>query len=158
MAKAYSSEYKSTLAAVSAPESPLMLLQIDHVDLVAPIRVVSDTQNIVSNGNTFIAYPFKFILPSDYENQLPKAKIEISNVGRDLMEWIETSAGAAGTTIRFMQIMRSRPNQIEWEITMSLYNVQVTPTAISGELGFENLFNKPAISIQYRPFTAAAIF
>lgn len=158
MAKAYSSAYKSTLAAVSAPEAPLMLLQIDHVDLVTPIRVVNDTQNIVSNGNTFIAYPFKFVLPSDYENQLPKAKIAIDNVGRDLMEWIESSAGAAGATIRFMQIMPSRPNQIEWEITMSLYNVQVNPVEVTAELGFENLFAKPAISIQYRPENCAAIF
>lgn len=158
MARAYSPEYKSTLAAVSAPEAPLVLLEINHVDLVAPIRVVNDTQNITSNGNTFTAYPFKFILPSDYENQLPKAKIAIDNIGRDLMEWIESSGGAAGATIRFMQIMRSRPNQIEWEITMSLYNLQVNPMEVTAELGFENLFAKPAISIQYRPETCAAIF
>lgn len=158
MARAYSSAYKSTLAAVSAPEAPLILLEINHVDLVTPIRVINDNQNLTSNGNTFIAYPFRFVLPSDYENQLPKAKIAIDNVGRDLMEWIESSAGAAGATIRFMQIMRSRPNQIEWEITMSLYNVQVNAMEVTAELGFENLFAKPAISIQYRPETCAAIF
>lgn len=158
MAKAYSAEYKSTLAAVSAPEAPLILLVINHVDLDTPIRVVNDTQNITSNGNEYVAYPFKFILPNDYENQLPKAKIAIDNVGRELMEWIESSGGAAGATVTFMQIMRSRPNQIEWQITMSLYNVQVNPMEITAELGFENLFAKPAISIQYRPETCAAIF
>jgi hypothetical protein len=52
MAKAYSSAYKSTLAAVSAPEAPLILLVINHVDLTTPIRVVNDTQNITSNGNS----------------------------------------------------------------------------------------------------------
>lgn len=158
MAKAYSAEYKSTLAAVSAPEAPLILLVINHADLASPIRVVNDTQNITSNGNTYIGYPFRFILPNDYENQLPKAKLAIDNVGRDLMEWIESSGGAAGTTVTFMQIMRSRPNQIEWQITMSLYNVSVNPMEVTGELGFENLFAKPAISIQYRPETCAAIF
>lgn len=158
MAKAYSAEYKSTLSAVSAPEAPLILLVINHADLASPIRVVNDTQNITSNGNTYIGYPFRFILPNDYENQLPKAKLAIDNVGRDLMEWIESSGGAAGTTVTFMQIMRSRPNQIEWQITMSLYNVSVNPMEVTGELGFENLFAKPAISIQYRPETCAAIF
>lgn len=158
MARAYSSQYKSTLAQVSAPEAPFILLEINHENLASPIRVINDTQNLVSNGNTYVGYPFKFILPTDYENQLPKAKIAIDNIGRDLMNWIESSGGAAGATIRFMQIMRSRPNQIEWEITMSLYNVQVNPMEITAELGFENLFAKPAISIQYRPETSIGLF
>jgi hypothetical protein len=54
--------------------------------------------------------------------------------------------------------MRSRPNQVEWDITMGLFNVTATNLEVSAELGFENLFAKPAISITYRPENSAGLF
>lgn len=158
MTRAYSPEFKSTLAAVSAPEAPLVLLEISHPDLTTPIRVINDMQGLTSNGNLFVACPFRCILPDDYEGQLPKARLAVDNVGRDLMYWIETSSGGQGSSVRFMQIMRSRPDLIEWEITMNLYNVNVTMQEISADLGFENLFSKPAISMQYRPDNSIGLF
>lgn len=158
MTRAYSSEFKSTLSAVSATESPLILLEINHSSLSTPVRVINDVQDLTSNGNLFIGCPFRCILPDDFEGQLPKAKLAVDNIGRDLMYWIETSNGGAGSTVRFMQIMRSRPNLIEWEITMNLYNLVVTMQDITAELGFENLFAKPAISFQYRPTNSIGIF
>lgn len=158
MARAYSSAYKSTLAGTSAPEAPLILLEIQHSGLSVPVRVVNDTLDITSNGNLFIAAPFRCELPDDFESQLPKARLAIDNVARELMYWIEASNGAGGTTVRFMQVMRSRPDLIEWEITMSLYNVRATFAEISGELGFENLFSRPASSVTYRPETAPGLF
>ena len=158
MTRAYSSEFKSTLAAVSAPEAPFVLLEINHPTLSEPVRVINDMQDLTSNGNVFIGFPFQFVLPDDFQGQLPKAKLAIDNVGRDLMYWIETSNGGAGSTVKFMQVMRSRPDLIEWEISMNLYNVVVTMQSITAELGFENLFAKPAISRQYRPDNSIGIF
>lgn len=158
MAKPYSAQYKSTLAQVSAPEAPYILIDINHPDLTQTIRIINDTQDLTSNGNVYIAAPFRCVLPDDYENQLPKARLAVDNIGRELMFWIETTAGGNGSTVRFMQVMRSRPDQIEWEITMSLYNVQVTMKEVSAELGFENLFAKPAINVQYRPTTSPGLF
>jgi len=158
MPRAYSAEYKSTLARVSASESPKILLQIDHPELATPIRVINDTQSLTSNGYEYIAFPFNIVLPDDFENKLPKAQLMIDNVGRDLMYWLETTDGGAGSTATFSQVMRSRPNQIEWSITMSLFNVSANNQYVSGELGFENLFAKPAISIQYRPDNSIALF
>ena len=158
MTRAYSAAYKSTLSAVSSLEAPLVLLEINHPLLPQPVRVINDMQDLESNGNLFIACPFKCILPDDYESQLPKAKLAVDNVGRELMYWIETSNGGQGSTVRFMQIMRSRPDLIEWEITMNLYNVNVTMQEVTADLGFDNLFSRPAISIQYRPDNSNGIF
>jgi hypothetical protein len=158
MARSYSSEYKSTLAKVSGEETPLVLLRIDHPDLTQPIRVVNDTQNLTSNGFEFIAFPFRAVLPDDFENQLPKALLQIDNVGRDLMFWIESTDGGLGSTATFQQVMRSRPNQVEWEITMSMFNISATNLEVTAELGFENLFSKPAISVSYRPDNSPGLF
>lgn len=158
MPRSYSAQYKSTLAKVSMEESPLILLEINHPELSQPVRVVNDTINITSNGNSFIAFPFNCSLPDDIENQLPRARLSISNVGRDLMYWLETTDGGQGSTATFQQVMRSRPNQIEWSITMSLFNVSATNLEVSAELGFENLFTKPAVSINYRPENSLGLF
>lgn len=158
MTRPYSSQYKSTLAKVSAEEAPLVLLEINHPALSEPVRVVNDTQDLTSNGHTFIACPFRYVLPDDFENQLPKARLVVDNIGRDLMYWIETSGGGAGSAVKMMQVMRSRPDTIEWSISMNLYNVQATMQEVSAELGFENLFAKPAISLQYRPDNSPGIF
>ena len=158
MPRSYSAQYKSTLAKVSMEESPLILLTINHPDLDTPIRVVNDTEDITSNGNLYLAFPFNCILPDDYENRLPRARLSISNVGRDLMQWLETSDGGQGATAKFEQLMRSRPDQVEWEITMSLFNVTANNQEVSAELGFENLFAKPAVSVNYRPETAKGLF
>jgi len=151
MPKEYSAQYKSTLAEVSAEESPLILLEIDHPELTQPVRVVNDMTDVTSNGDIYIAFPFRCVLPDDFENQLPKARLSIDNVSRDLMFWIETTGGGQGSTATFKQIMRSNPNLIEWQIQMSLFNVTVNMQEISAELGFENLFGKPAVTFKYRP-------
>jgi hypothetical protein len=158
MARTYSAQYKSTLAKVSGEETPRILLQINHPALTNPIRVINDTLNLTSNGFEYIAFPFEVSLPDDFENKLPKATLSINNVGKDLMFWIESTAGGQGSTATFSQIMRSRPNQIEWSITMSLFNVMATNLDVSAELGFENLFAKPAVSIQYRPTNSPGLF
>lgn len=158
MARAYSAAYKSTLAATSAPEAPVILLELAHPGLSQPARVVNDTADLVSNGQTFIACGFRCVLPDDFENQIPKATLAIDNVGEELMYWVEQSGGGKGATVRFMQVMRSRPDLIEWEITMNLSNVKATMKEISGDLGYENVFSRPAIAMRYDPFTAPGIF
>ena len=158
MARAYSAAYKSTLASTAAPEAPIILLEINHADLTQPVRVVNDTQNITSNGVEYIACGFRCELPDDFENQLPTATLAVDNVGKELMYWIETSGGGQGATARFIQVMRSRPDQIEWEITMSLTNVKATTEEVTADLGYENTFTRPAISMRFDPFTAPGIF
>ncbi len=158
MARPYSAAYKSTLAGTSAPEAPLLLLEINHPALSQPVRVIQDNQNLTSNGAEYIACPFRCELPDDFEGQLPRARLAIDNIGREMMYWIETSAGGAGSTVTFRQVMRSRPDLVEWSITMSLYNVSANFKEVSGELGFDNLFGRPAIAMTYRPESAPGVF
>lgn len=158
MPHAYSSAYKSTVASVSAPEAPLVLLEITHPTLTSPIRVVNDTQDITCNQNFYIAYPFRFIPPDDFENQSPKATLSIDNTGKDLMYWIETSGGGSGSLVKIMSIMRSQPDLIEWDITLELSNVRASMAEISADLGYENLYSRSAVSKKYRPDNSSGLF
>ena len=156
--RAYSAAYKSTLAATSAPESPLVLLEITHPGLTVPVRVVNDTQNITCNGVEFIACAFRCLLPDDLESQLPKATLAVDNVGKELMQWVEVSDGGYGAQARFLQVMRSRPDLIEYEITLDLSDVKATVSEVTATLGYDNIFSRPAIALRYDPFTSPGVF
>ena len=158
MARPYSAAYKSTLASTAAPEAPLILLEINHPALQSPVRVINDSADLTSSGNLFVACPFTCELPDDFADQLPRASLVVNNVGRDLMYWIETSGGGEGSTATFCQVMRSRPDLIEWSITMNLYNVTADVQHVSAELGFENLFGRPSVQMNFRPETAPGVF
>lgn len=158
MSRALSANYKSTLGKVSPEETPKVLLEISHEALETPVRVINDTDDITSGGDLYVACPFKCVMPDDFENQLPKAKLSVDNVGRDLMYWVETSGGGEGATVRFQQIMRSRPDAVEWEIDLNLYNVTANQMEVGADLGYDNLFSRPAILMQFRPDNSPGMY
>lgn len=158
MPRHLSANYKSTLGKVSPEETPKVLLEISHEALETPVRVINDTDDITSSGELYVACPFKCVMPDDFENQLPKAKLSVDNVGRDLMHWVETSGGGEGATVRFQQIMRSRPDAVEWEIDLNLYNVTANQMEVGADLGYDNLFSRPAILMQFRPDNSPGMY
>lgn len=155
---ALSAAFVGTLAEVSAPESARILLQIDHPALATPVRVINDTADLTSNGDTYTACAFEITLPEDLAEQVPRASLAVDNIGRELTQWIETADGAEGATVRVMAVMRSRPDVIEWEVTLDLFNLRVTTSRITAQLGWENLFATPAVRLAFRPETAPGVF
>lgn len=158
MAKDLSSDFKKRINAVSSDERPLVLLEIDHTDLTSPIRVVNDTDDVVSNGNNFIALAFRITLPDQKEQGLPHASLEVDNIGKEMVSWLELSGGGQGATVRVMIILRSNPDIIEYDITLNLSNVVLTQETVSGDLTFEDIMNKPSFNVTYRPHTHPGLF
>lgn len=158
MARNYSTAFRGTVNSTSAREAPLLLLEITHPGLASPLRVVNDTQDLVSNANTYTALPFRARLPDDLEQGLPRAELSIDNIGKELVQWLEASGGGQGASCRMMQVMRSAPNVIEFEITLDLTNLHMDAMQVSGTLGFENLLDRPACTWVYKPEIAPGLF
>lgn len=157
MAKAYTANFKEKTGSTSGEEA-LYLLEITHPQLSVPVRVVRDTQDIVSNGNTFIAMSFDIQLPDDLAGRLPRAPIQIDNVGRELTSWIDESKGGRGAQVRVMQVMRDDPDTLEYDVTMDLLRVSQNGAFVTGELGYEDTLNAPALLASYRPDNTPGIF
>jgi len=158
MPKSVSNIYKETVNSTGAAEAPLIALEITHPDLVTPIRVVNDNQDLVHLTETFVAMAFRIDLPTDEDRGLPQARLAVDNVGREMMQWLEASDGGAGAKVRIIQLLRSAPDTVEWEITMDLSNVKATMLEVTGRLGFEDLLNRPGVTLTYRPDTAPGLF
>lgn len=158
MAKQYSAPMREAINATSADDAPVLLLEIEHPGLTEPVRVVNDSEDIVSRGNTYIAVAFQAVLPDDMEEGMPQATLVVDNVGRELTQWIESSRGGAGAKVRLMQVLRSTPDVIEWDVTLDLSNVRMDAASVQGTLSYEDLLNQPAVTLFYRPETAPGVF
>jgi hypothetical protein len=158
MAKTYSTDFQKTVNAVSAAESPIVLLEITHPNLGTPVRVVNDTEDLTHSGNLFQKMAFRISLPDDPDTALPQATLELDNVGRELVEWLEVADWSQPTQVKIIQVMRSRPNTAEYSITMDLTDITMNRQVVSGKLGFNNLLGLPAVNVFYTPVTAPAIF
>lgn len=154
----YSSAARENLLATSADEPFLVLLEITHADLAVPVRVVNDVQAITSNGAEFIGCPFDITLPDDVSGQMPQATLSIDNIGRDLTEWLEYSRGGQGARCRIMQVMRSDPDLIEFDMTLDLTNMVISNTKVTGILGFENILNRAGTIPTFTPKTAPGLW
>lgn len=157
MAKNYSAHFKEKTGSTSG-EEPLYLLEITHPQLSVPVRLVRDTQDIVSNGNTYIAMDFRIQLPDDLQGKLPRAPIQIDNVGRELTQWIDESNGGRGAEVRVMQVMRDDPDTLEYDVTMDLLSVRQNGAFVTGELGYQDTLNLPALAMSYRPDNTSGAF
>jgi hypothetical protein len=155
---AFSATTNKKINAVSSSEHPLLLLEISHSDLAAPVRVVQDNADITFESNAYTAMGFDASLPDDIANKLPRARLTVDNVGKELVQWLEASAGGQGASCRLIQIMRSDPAVIEWEITMDLSNLSIDMLSVNGELSFDDLLNKPGVTKVYRPSVAPGLF
>jgi hypothetical protein len=71
---------------------PLALLTISHPSLGEPIRLCSDAasetgaNNITRGGELFVAYPFDLVLPTDLDDQPPRARLTVDNIAREIVQ------------------------------------------------------------------------
>jgi hypothetical protein len=158
MPRNYSRSFQEKTNSTSADEAPLILLEISHADLVTPIRVVNDTQELIHNGDTFVAMEFGIVEPDDLEQGESRGAIEVDNVGRELTDWLEASNGGQGATVRIIEVLRSNPDVVEWEITMDLSDLHLDMRAVTGGLSFDDILNLTAVALVHRPDVSPGLF
>ena len=158
MSRAKSARFRQAAQAVSAAELPLVLLEISHALLAEPMRLVNDVQDVVSNGQNYVATSFNFVWPDDMDKQTPRAQLSIANTRGDVGAFFERTHGGRGAVLTVLQIMRSAPDFVEDRLVLDLKNVQVTTQTVSGQLGYDDVLNRPGTPATYRPESAPGLF
>ena len=88
----------------------LVLLTISHATLADPIRIARNRQAVVSNGNTFLAYPFEISLPTDVDDSA-QARITVANITRRIGQALERLVEPPDVLIEL--VLASTPDTIE---------------------------------------------
>ena len=100
-----------------------ILLDITHPDLAAPLRFVNSRSDIVSNGNTYTAFPFEIVIPDEDGDNPQKAQLKIDNISREVYAAIW--ALDPSPTVSVSICLSSQPDVIEYR-TGNLFLNQVT--------------------------------
>ena len=137
------------IARALAPKDTLLLaVEITHPAISTPARMVNDTVEHVIEGNRFPALPFQVTLQDDTEGRVPKASVQIENVGRALTEWLERSEGGAGARCRIMKVL-ARDDSVAYEITTGVEAMHVDAQWVQATLGYGTVLSIPAVQVRY---------
>lgn len=132
-----SAETLKSMMARDTDEVYLLLITIDHPTFTTPIRVVNNTEDVVSNGNTFVALPFEAVLPTP---GTPTTTLKIDNVDREITDALIAADQADGKpSVTLEIVVAQRPDVVELgPFPMVLDNAPFDQLVVSGELSFGN--------------------
>lgn len=122
--------------ATSSPVAWLALLTITAAGR-DPLRVVNNSQPVLSRGMTFDPYPFALTLPADDSESLPQVRLTISNIDRRIVEFLRGAATAP--TIAIELVTSAFPDLVEKSLTfLALTQVGYDALTVTGTLNVDD--------------------
>ncbi|RLC39123.1 hypothetical protein DRH27_00555 [Candidatus Falkowbacteria bacterium] len=102
--------------------------------------LVNNTQDIVSGGINYTAYPFRLALGNDDGERLPEVSLTLDNVSRLLVEAIRAIAAPPRITVKLVLV--SQPDTVELEISgLVLREVAYDAYTMTGKLYADDILN-----------------
>ena len=146
--------------AVNAQETDavfLLLLTLDHEDLAEPIRVVNNTQDVASRGDTYIAYPFEITLPDEDPESVTRVTLRIDNVDREIVKNLRATTSPLSVGLEV--VIAASPDTLEaGPFKMTLVSAEYDALTVTGELAFEDVLNEPFPGHSYVPSEYPGLF
>jgi len=153
----FSSAFKIAVLEQNTDEVFLWLLTIQHQESNTTFRLVNNLDDVVSRGETYMAFPFQFVLPEDDGETLPTIQISVDNVSLELIEIIRTYG--TGITITSEIIMASAPDNVEYSIDdLSLVDATYNSQSITLTAQIQDLLNQRFPADDYLPRTFPGMF
>lgn len=143
--------------AIETEEVFLSLLTFTHPDMPEVLRFVDNTKEIVSNGETFLPYPFTIVLPDDKDGVLPQVKLSIDNVDKRLTTAIRGFSNPPIVTLQI--ILASSPDRVEIRLDhLKLRNVTFDAFTIEASLVIDSPMSRRFPASTYNPKQFLALF
>lgn len=159
MSRSLSEEYKANLNTTASCDPDIELIEITHPDLPTVVRLANFNEDIVSNGNTYLATAFDAEWPSDKSSgESPKAKLIFDNIGRSLTQWIENTCGGRCAEVTLIITTKSNPDYRALELCLDVNSVCMTCERIEVNLSYDNIFNKKAVQTRHDECHSPGLF
>jgi Domain of unknown function (DUF1833) len=148
---------KEALYLPSTDQVFLPLLTITTADLDGPLYLVSNTDDIISNGNTFTAYEFSIDLPVQDDEVTIGTQIVIDNIDRQIMQTLRQITDVP--LISLSIVLAATPDTLErGPLPFELSSVDYDALSITGTLVFDSIFDEPSPAYAYTPALFPALF
>lgn len=156
MSNALSSQLIAQLCRQESDDPFLSLVTLSHVSF-GTIRLVNNTSDIVSNGNTFTAFPMKIVLPKDDGETAREVSIDFDNVGLDLITPIRSVTDFI--SVKLELVLASIPDAIQYSFDeLKIQSLSYTKSRISAKLFLDGFLNTEITSEHYSATSFPGIF
>lgn len=152
--RSISTDGRAALYASQTDDVWLQLLTIEHDDIVTPIRLVNNTEDVISRGDTYAAFPFELSLPATAQESV---ELTVDNVTRELVEEVRSIDTPLTIT---MEIVRAAdPDTVEagpfeYQSRSVEYDVQ----RMRFTLAYEPILQEPFPAYTYTPIDYPGLF
>ncbi|MDR1977215.1 MAG: DUF1833 family protein [Synergistaceae bacterium] len=123
------------------------------------LRLCHNTDDIVWNGETWIAFPFELEPPvQTASGELPRFAVRVSNVGRTVEGYLEQAGGGVGAAVRMMVVMSSHLDQItpvdslEFSVQSTSYDQAWVTFTLSGAINLSRRVPERRFLKNFCPF------
>lgn len=150
MARSLSSAARQALFAQQTGEAIIILLTLTEASLPAPIRVCTAGEDVVSNGETYQAFPFEITMPDDTDEAPPTVRLTIDAVDRRIIEAVRAAEGAIAVQMQI--VFSSDLDQVEVMLgEFKLTEVEYSALSVEGTLSFEDILSEPYPADTFTP-------
>lgn len=137
----------------------LTLLEITHSSF-STIRIVNNTADVVSNSNTYTAFPFMVTLPADTDQVAISARVTIANVTRLLVSQARTISGSRERALVTITVVDSTDpdTALAQHADLEMVNLSYDADTMTFELSIDNFLTEPFPSATFTPRDFPALF
>ncbi|QTX33206.1 DUF1833 family protein [Aminithiophilus ramosus] len=117
----------------------LILLEVKVSDGTV-LRFVRNTENVIWNGETWVAFPFEFsVMGEESKGEIPKVTIQVSNVTRAVQAYLESADGGVGSAATLRVVHSAHLDQMspELEEVYSVTGVKTDARWVTFTLGID---------------------
>jgi hypothetical protein len=135
----------------------LTLLTLTHPSFAGPIRLVNNSVDIISRGQTFTAFPFKLRLPVDDGESAREVSIEFDNVSLEILDELRTVT--TSIEVKMEMVLASIPDEVQISIEeLKIQTVNYNKQVISARLFLDSFLTTELNSEIYSPTLYPGIF
>jgi len=150
-----SNELKQELFAQESGDPFLALVTLTHTTFTA--RLVNNTVDVISRGDTYLAFPMKIRLPVDDGETARDFSIEFDNVSLDLITQLRSVTGDIGVKIEL--ILASHPDVVQMSHTdLLLRSVSYNSQRVSARIVLDSFLAVEMTSERYTPSIYPGMF
>lgn len=150
MSRSVSAIFREAAYAQETNQVFLLTIEISHPKLTDSIRVVVNTQNVVSGGKTYVGYPVDVELPTDVQDSPPQAKLTIDNISTEITRAIRSIRSKPKVVIQI--ILADTPDVVECTFPdFEMQGVSYDSMTVSGTLMVEDFTTEPFPMLSFTP-------
>lgn len=157
---------KQAALAQQTGEVFVILMRISHPNFAQDILLSSDPTQVlpianvrgtVSNGEEYVYLPFTIQLPQQDGEGISRAKVQIDNIDRRMVEAVRTADSSLSVDVSI--VLASQPDIIEVSIPdFKIEHVTYDALTISGDLSLEYYDLEPFPHLRFTPSNFPGMF